>query len=348
MTTATMNNETESNVIPEQQAIGAQQLANVVDQYFTCFDITYTWQRAAGQRQIRGARVQLGDKTLTKEQATRPTSRLMPKKWRDRFQAIETSKSQLIRLHTLPGMARGTACVRSNKVHDLVQQLCVLRQRVHDARDMLIDAWDTEIIQWNADRWDADWPRIQKHLPSKDALPFLIDLTWSQFRVSPQFDDVTETGGSPVIDEMLTMTREMTASRVTEFVNTIFTEPRERLKSAVEKVLENIRAGQRITNTTFNQMRDAARFLREITGIPGLHDADLLARLEAVEARIEASPRRFGSDGRPLESLDIEGNAAAGQQLVNALDAVIERADNTAVARGQVIRFGRLGRGLEL
>lgn len=328
-------------------ALDMTQLAAAVNQHFVCFDLTFSWQRAAGQRQIKKAVVKLGDNELDTEKATKPTSKLMPSKWRDRFQEIETAKSKLIRAHTLTGMAGGTACVRSGQASAFLQKLLELRGRVHTLREELRVAWQVDIIDWNAERWGADWDAMAKHLPKPESLVHIIDLTWSQFQIMPMtgLEHAEGVMDSMEYDELATITRKMTEERVQSFVTAVFEEPRQRLVKAVQAVSERLKSGQKITSNTFNQMRDAAAFLREMTDMPGLSDTSLLAQLAETEKMIEEAPHEHGTRGNELQSIDI---AKISEGLNNSLDAIIERADDAGVVQDQLQRFGRLGRGLDL
>lgn len=348
-----------------------EQLARQVNQYFTCFDIRFSWQRVAGQRQIKDAKVVLRGVELESDKASKPTFRLMPDTWREKFQEIETDKSRLIRAHTLPGMAGGTACVRSTKSLEFLRKLMKLRETLHELRGQFIAAWDEEVVRWNEQRWRehwnktvADqpvehrteaawqeyWGRIRKHLPAKDQIENIIDLTWSQFSVmpsEPQFQ-LHGSADSAAIDELLATTREMTNSRVEGFVEAMFAAPRERLVKAVQKVQESLRAGRKITDATFNEMRNAVQFLREMTDLPGLSDANLLERVAQAEEIVRNTPRKRGAKNQLLEGFEITPESAVSSGLVNALDEVIDRADNATVVADQLARFGRMGRGLDL
>jgi hypothetical protein len=341
-------NDVELEDIPTGDS-DAKSLAETVNRQFTCFDVTYSWQRAAGQRQIKGAEVRLGDNALGTDKASKPTSKLMPDAWREKFQAIETEKGRLVRAHTLPGMAGGTACVRTSKALEFARKLLKLREQLHTLRAELSEAWDVDVVAWNAERWGDDWERVKRHLPNKEQLANIIDLTWSQFQVMPAELDFQLTNmGSEELDELLSTTRQMTNDRVEGFVSAIFEAPRERLVKAVEGVVESLRGGRKITDATFNRMREAVQFLREMTDMPGLADTELLDQIAAAETIVRNVPRQIGSRGTALESYQINAASAVSNGLVGSLESIIERAADADVVQTQLTKFGRMGRGLDI
>ncbi len=308
-----------------------------------------------GQYQIRDAEVRIGGTATDKEAVTRPQTKLLEcsetmKKWKDRFQELNTDKKRLCDRYTrtFPGIAGvrmlprnraaeffdlliGPVSRNGTPIHDAGRPQQSLAYRVGEVADEFCEAYEGLLVDMERSTPPEIWKRVRDLLPNQDKMrsKFYLDITPVE---------LAGTKGQRIsredIDQYNDLIRDSTMRRVDEAIEEMIAGPRSELAKAIGELHDLIKRDGRVRANSFNPVREAIEKVRMFSFIA---NDDLLEQIGNLERRLDNTT-----------AATLNSTTAANNGFLTAIESVRGEIEDARKQAADFEEFGRNFRGITL
>lgn len=280
-----------------------------------CVLVTLRVHRWHGKDKAGEVDVRLDGNTVGKR-VSAPHWQLMPKKWAETFQAIESEARSTLDAYSIRSPIRGSRFVPLRKAEELFEKLSNIRAKLAKAADEFCthNEYEAMVKDLHIDLADSAWV-AQRHLPLLKDLRDKFGMDWFVIPIAEPGAAITENSSLYVKEAQATLNKV-----VMESVEAMVREPRLKLAEAVASLKQQVsRDSRRIRSDTISSVRNA---FQEYQNWAFMADDQTLAILRELEEKlVDVKPKEINSNQSIADGLN-EGLAALQVQLKDE-DAVL-------------------------
>lgn len=303
-------------------------------------------------------RVELAGTELDNAHITTPQTKLLEccdvlKDWKKRFQKIDSKRSALVELHSVPFPIKGVRTVPRSvfvqfmdqlvgptedgrfmpKMSTAGRELDLLEQSVayqlQVAADEFYTQYDEVVTHIRQNVEPIIWERVSSRIPQRTVIrqKFYIDIVPVYLQAG---DD--QIVGHDEIKQYETHIRSSIHRYIEDAIETVVAEPRKRLAESLQGLHDVISRDGRVTQKSFKPVRDAIRKVRMFEFISS---KELLQNIKNIEDRLNLT------DPGTLNSVTATSNG-----LLTAIETLEQEVTSADKQAADFAAFGRPGRSL--
>jgi hypothetical protein len=280
-----------------------------------CVLVTLRVHRWHGKDKADEVEVQCGGNKVGKR-ISAPQWELMPKKWKETFQAVESKARSILDFYSIRSPIRGSRFVPLRKAEELFEKLANIRAELDAAADKFCtpEEYEAMIKDLDTDLAGSAWV-AQRHLPLLKDLRGKFGMDWFVIPIAEPGSAMTDNSSLYVKEAQATLNKV-----VMESVEAMVKEPRQNLADAVARLKEQVsKDSRRIRSDTINSVRSA---FQEYQNWAFMADDQTLTALQELEGKLEGvKPKEINSNQSVADGLNV-GLTALQNQLKDE-DAIL-------------------------
>lgn len=314
------------------------------------------WQ---GQYRLRNAEIRLNGEKLDTKKTTGTRTKLLEtsgdrvKAWKERFVAFESDRKTIVEKYSTTFPINGVRIVPRDKAEEFFDAMVgpvdrqgqpvfqvgrdvqSLAYRVAQTADRFVEDYDNVIDDIRAHQDPAVWSYISKIIPEKHRMRerFGLDIAPVELQGSGGTSTVRTTRED--LQRYDQLVQASTLRLVDQAVEEMIAGPRDQLAKELGDLHELISRDGRITDRSFNGVREAIAKIRSFSFVA---TDDLLRQIEDISTRI----------GAVQVPANLDSATATSNGLLTALDTLRDDVEDEVRRAEDVERFGRSLRGFHL